>query len=227
MYPKTLTDFYQYAIHLIYAVIIGQSFSLASVIFVPIENLFSFDGFLKGSALFLAYVIVITGWVGWSKSITRNPHSPNALGNFRFVTDLIILFWFYYLINLTNPEKFHSYGETFLWVLPVIFISYIMWDMLKYFEFRSDILEEIQHRKKRFKDTVYFMIAFVVQAFVYYYAINYQPFLKWGDNDAWNIVFISSSFALIIAYRWKKWDVPRAIKRRRRKKQNNKSELPE
>jgi len=225
VYPKTLTDFYQYAIHLIYAIIISQSFSLASVIFVPIENLFSFEGFLKGFALFLAYTIVITGWVGWSKSIIRNPHSENVLGNFRFVTDLFILFWFYYLINLTNPEKINAYGETFVWVLPVIFGSYIMWDMLKYFEYKSDTPEEIKHRKKRLKITIYFWIAFVAQGVLYSYAVNFQPFLKWGENSAWNIIFISASFALIIAYRWKKWVVPRAIKRRGAKKKNDKNKL--
>ena len=217
MDPRTLRDFYQYAIHLIYAVIIGQSFIIASTIFVPIENLFNFDGFQKGFALFLAYTIVITGWVGWTKSITRNPHSENALGNFRFVTDLFILFLFYYLINLTSSEKILSYGETFIWVLPVIFGSYIIWDMLKYYEYKCDAPEELQHRRKRFRDTVCFTIPFVIQGILYSYVMQHQPFLTWDGNNAWNIVFMSSSFALMIGYRWKKWVVPTARKRRSKK----------
>src|SRR3989344_5586216 len=97
--PKTLGDFYQFAIHLIYAVIIGQSFLLASTVFVPIDSVFNFTGFEHGYALFLAYVISITGWVGWSRSIGKMPHSENALGNFRFITDLIIMFLYYYLLS--------------------------------------------------------------------------------------------------------------------------------
>jgi Na+/melibiose symporter-like transporter len=186
---------------------------------VPIENLFNFDGFQKGFALFLAYTIVITGWIGWTKSITRNSHSENALGNFRFVTDLFILFLFYYLINLTSPEKILSYGETFIWVLPVIFGSYIIWDMLKYYEYKCDSPEELQHRKKRFRDTICFTIPFVIQALLYNYVMQYASgsLISYGIN-AWNIVFISSSFALIIGYRWKKWVVPTARKRRSKKR---------
>jgi Na+/melibiose symporter-like transporter len=220
MYPKTLTDFYQYAVHLVYAVIIGQSFSLASIIFVPIDNILNFDGFQRGFALFLAYVIIITGWVGWSKSITRNPHSENALGNFRFVTDLFILFLFYYLINLTGSDKTSSYRETFLWVLPVIFFSYIIWDLLKYYEYRCEDPEELGHRKRRFRDTIFFTLPFIAQAIIYNYVIHQQPFLKWGENNAWNIVFMCSTFALIIAYRWRKWVVPTARKRRGARKKN-------
>lgn len=215
-----MNDLYQYAVHLIYAVLIGQSFSIASKVFVPIENLFNFEGFSHGCALFLVYTIVITGWVGWTKSITKNPHSPNALGNFRFVTDLFILFLFYYLINLTDPDKFVQYGETFTWVFPLIFGTYIIWDLLKYFEYKSDIPQEVKKRKHRLKVTICFFFPFLIQALVYVYVIQTQPFLKWDTSNAWDIVFMSSSFALTIAYRWKKWSVPTATKRRGVRKNN-------
>lgn len=222
--PKTLGDFYQFAIHLIYAVIIGQSFFIASSVFVPIDNVFNFIGFENGYALFLAYVISITGWVGWARSISKLPHSENALGNFRFITDLIIMFLYYYLLSLANPDKIHRYGETFIWVFPAIFGAYIVWDILKYFEYKCDAQKAIKDRKRRLWITVGFFIVFVIQSFIFQYVTTDQQFLKWDGNVLWIEIFISSSFVMTIGYRWLKWKIPIARRRRgNRRRKNNKT----
>ncbi|MGI0056333.1 MAG: hypothetical protein ACREAK_03035 [Nitrosarchaeum sp.] len=222
LHPKSLSDFYQFALHLIYAVIIGQSFLLASVVFVPLSKLYEFSPFENGFALFLAYTVTITGWIGWSRSITKHPHSENSLGNFRFIVDLIIMFLYYYLINLTDPKTFGQFKETFIWVFPAIFLAYIAWDGLKTLEYRSDPPKANLNRKKRNAITVYFFLIFVAQAIIYVYVTAYQPFLTWNGNIIWNEIFISSSVALTIAYRWLKWKIPVAL-RRRKKPNKNKS----
>ena len=218
MQSNNFRDFYQFAGHIIYAVVIGQSFVIASTVFIPIDKIFSFNGFANGFALFLAYTVIITGWVGWSKSVTTDPHSSNALGNFRFVTDLVILFLYYYLITLTDPENFQRYGETFIWVFPTVFSFYILWDLLKRAEYKSTSRTS-KERKKRFIITIGFTLAFIVQSFIYQYVVVEQQYLTWDGNIVWNEVFIISSFVMTIAYRWLKWDVP--IARKTRHKNNN------
>lgn len=220
--PKTLGDFYQFAIHLIYAVIIGQSFLLASSVFVPIDKIFNFSGFENGYALFLAYVVAVTGWVGWARSIVKSPHSENALGNFRFITDLVIMFLYYYLLSLADPATINRYGDTFVWVFPSIFGAYIAWDVLKYFEYKCDVQKAIRDRKKRLLISVYFFIAFTIQSIIFQYVTQNQQFLNWDGNSLWLEVFISSSFVLTITYRWLKWKIPVA-RRRMRKRRSNKT----
>ena len=221
MYPKTLSDFYQFSLHLIYAVIIGQSFLIASNVFVPIGKLFVFTGFEDGFILFLAYTVTITGWVGWSRSIVKNPHSENSLGNFRFIVDLIIIFLYYYLISLADPSKEAQFHEAFIWVFPAIFLAYIGWDWLKFFEYKSDLSKAVLQRKKRALITVYFFLAFSVQSFIYQYVSVNQQFLNWDGNLIWTEIFIISSFTLCIAYRWLKWQIPVARRRRRRQQKSS------
>jgi len=222
--PKTLGDFYQFAIHLIYAVIIGQSFLLASTVFVPIENVFEFSGFERGIALFLAYSVSITGWVGWMRSIAKLPHSENALGNFRFIVDLIIMFLYYYLLNLSDSKNIERYNETFVWVFPTIFMAYIAWDVLKYFEYKCDDPKVVKARLERLRTTIIFCALFIVQSFIFQYVISEQQYLQWDGNSIWIEIFIISSFIMTISYRWLKWEMPVA-RRRTRKKRNKKTDV--
>ena len=68
-----VSEFYQYAVHLVYAIIIALSYNVAIEVFIPIQNFWaSYDGFLNGIALLFAYIVVVSGWVGWIKSIQNN-----------------------------------------------------------------------------------------------------------------------------------------------------------
>ncbi|AIF83240.1 hypothetical protein NTE_01167 [Candidatus Nitrososphaera evergladensis SR1] len=105
MLPKTVQEFYPFAVHTIYAVIITLSFEVASHLLIPIENVFSsWDNILRSAGLMLAYIIIISGWIGYTKSISKRPHSENHLGNARFVMDLVILFLVFYLMSFANEE---------------------------------------------------------------------------------------------------------------------------
>ena len=138
--PANATEFYPFSAHLIYAVIVTLSFEIAGNVFIPFDKAFSsYDNALSISLL-LSYAFIISGWVGYTKSISKRPHRENWLGNTRFVIDLVILFLAFYLLSLTNPEKFERFITvfgTFIWLFPATFIVYFIWDMFKYFEYKK------------------------------------------------------------------------------------------
>jgi hypothetical protein len=53
--------------------------------------------------------------------------------------DLVILFLVFYLVAIANPKVHDHFGMIFLWVIPVIFIFYMMWDLVKYFSSSDDL----------------------------------------------------------------------------------------
>lgn len=204
MFPKDLSDFYQHSVHLIYAVIIAQTYSIVSDIFIPLNKLDTFDGATNAFALGLAYFVIISGWIGYFKSIKRDPHKGKA-GNARFAVDLVILFLFYYLLSLANPVNKDSYWYTFVWVFPVLFASFLAWDCLKYHEYIHEHASEKNYRIGRLKITVVFFIIFLIQAIAYYFATAYHPDLTWQGHVAWNLIFIPSSGLFTYLYRRRKW----------------------
>ncbi|MGI0102857.1 MAG: hypothetical protein ACREA7_09735 [Nitrosotalea sp.] len=204
MFPKDLSDFYQLSVHLIYAVIIAQTYVIVTDIFLPIDKLDTYDGVVSAFALGLAYFVIISGWIGYFKSIKRDPHKGRA-GNARFAVDLIILFLFYYLLTLADPTNKADYWYTFVWVFPVIFAAYLAWDCLKYHEYIHEHASEKNYRKGRLKITIVFFAIFLVQAFAYYFATNYHPDLIWQGHVAWNLIFIPSSILFTYLYRRRKW----------------------
>lgn len=199
-----IKEFYQHAIHVIYAVLIGQSFFMAKDVFIPISKLNSFDGAVNASALFFAYFFIITGWIGWNKSISENPHTEGRLGVFRFSIDLFILFITYYLLSLANPLNNETYGITFIWLLPLIFGFYLLWDIIKYFEYRKIKKSKNKIRKTRLFITVIFLGFFLILSYLYSYAVTTQNF-EWNGNSLLTLISIFGSFGLTVLYRRRKW----------------------
>ena len=105
MLPKSLTEFFQYAVHLIYAIVIGLSFEIAGKVVIPIEKVNDYPSALNVGILILSYFIVVTSWIGYTKSIIKHKHSENISGILRFGIDLLIVFMFYYLVSLTDPSN--------------------------------------------------------------------------------------------------------------------------
>ena len=169
-------------------------------------------GILRSTALLLSYVFIISGWVGYSKSISKRPHKENGLGNSRFVIDLVILYLAFYLLNLTDPVKFKpfiSVFNDFLLTFPVTFLVYIVWDILKYFEYRDSSTEQ-KTSISRARKTLYVLVLFVIQYCIYSFVIvpYYHDKLKWGNDIIWEEVILITSIAIILFYRKSKWVIP-------------------
>lgn len=209
--PERLPDFYRYAVFVIYAVVIAQSFPLVTDIFIPYTNVLSFDGFENALTLILVYFFVVTSWIGYFKSITHRPHSENKYGLTRFGLDLFLIYQFYYMVNLIPNKSYH--GDIFVWSFPAIFVTFLVWDIVKYYEFKKESKLERVNRKNRLVVTLLTLVPFVGVAVTYYYLIPIHP-LIYNTNNVWNIIFIVISFVIIFAYRWKKWNHP---KRKNRK----------
>ena len=223
MNPRNVSELYPFAIYAIYAVAIGFSFTTAGSVLMPIERAFtSFNGAFNALALSLAYVVTISGLIGYSKSIAARPHSDNKLGNLRFVVDLSIMFLVYYLISLTDPTpidatsyaRFDYYEDTFTWVFPAIFGAYFAWDIIKYYEYKNVHQSEAKTNIQRGTKTLYFLLLFIIQSILYVHVVtpHYYSSLTWDGQNAWPIVFIFTSGGLVVGYRYSKWHVPRVKK---------------
>lgn len=123
-----LNKFYKHTVDIIYAFIIGQSFLQLDSLFIPINGLSDWHRLVDFAAVLLAYFITIIGWITYHKSITHRPHI-GKWGNARYAVDLFILFLVYYLLRLSKPDGRTAYGETFLWLLPILFLSYLAWSI--------------------------------------------------------------------------------------------------
>lgn len=197
-------SFYQNAVNIIFAIIISQSFFLATKVIIPFNNIFETDEiFLKTSALFLAYVVIISGWIGYARSITDKPHKNNRNGVIRFLLDLLILFEFFYLLQLTtNIEYFQN---EFHWVMLSLFITFLFWDMVKFFEHKTKRnIKDIQDRRKW---TVVFFIICLIITLVYEFIIiqQYTGLEIFENNYSQTFNFIAYMFIISICYRVVKW----------------------
>jgi hypothetical protein len=211
--PKNVTQFYPFAVHIIYAVIVTLSFEIASRVLVPFSLAFSsYDAVLRSTAISLSYFLIISGWVGYSKSISKRPHGENRLGIARFVVDLLILYLAFYLLNLTDPLKFKpfiSVFNQFLFAFPLTFIFYIIWDILKYLEYK-DTSKEQKTSISRTRKTVYAFALFAIQYCAYSFVIvpYYHDKLKWGSDVIWEEALLIVSIVITFFYRRSKWVIP-------------------
>jgi len=200
------SDFYQFAIHLIYAIIIAQSFEIAKEILIPINGVFSsFSNIVDAAGLFFVYFIIVSGWVGYARSISRVPHKDNLLGTTRFTLDLTILFIFFYLLNIVNNDGFLA---QFNWMIVGLFIIYAIWDQVKYKEYKNKKKE----KKHRSGQTLWFLLFFFILALVYQEVVLDSE-LIFASQDAEEFIFILILFGLTFAYRFWKWKPAKRISR--------------
>jgi hypothetical protein len=218
-FPHTLSEFYTYAVFVVFAVVIAQSFLQSTAIFTPIGRLFSYDGLETALLLILVYFFIVTSWVGYFKAITLNPHTETKLGATRFGTDLFIIFLYYYLLTQIQDKAHH--GDIFVWIFPIIFATFIFWDILRYLEYKrikKEVREAHANRKNRIVVTSLAFIVFAVMAIIYKYAIPLEKLTIDGNVVVWNTVFIVASFIIIALYRRRTWE--RMMKRKKRPKLN-------
>jgi hypothetical protein len=208
--PKTLSDFFQHAVNVVYAVVIGLSFSISREAVIPVENISSH--IISTEILFLGYYIVVTGWIGYFLAIKTKPHQ-GILGISRFGIDLFILYLFYYIISLADPKNIQYRQDVFLYILPITYGVYLLWDIVRYYEYRIHRSSPVIKKKgKRWIGiTIDYFIIFLFLALFYYVTLSYVR-----DRSTF---IIDSIFVFTTMYRrakWKEMGTRRASTRRKR-----------
>lgn len=198
---ETLSQFYRYAIFVLFAVVLGASFPISTKVIIPLSNLPTVDGIENLLALILVYFFIISSWIAYFISITLNPHTESKLGIGRFVVDLFIIFVYYFLVIQIPDKSQHRY--IFVGMIPIIFGAFLTWDILRYFEYKKVKKETKQahaDRKKRLFDTVITFIIFLVIAYFYNNVIPIDKII-YDKYSVGNIVFIIITLIVVCFYR--------------------------
>ena len=198
--------FYVTAVHILFAIVIGHSFIMASDVIIPIQTLVDSTYHKPASTLMFSYILIVSGWIGYSRSISIRPHRDTALGAMRFVFDLIILFEYFYLLQIAYTGPI----EDFPLVVVVIFLTYLLSDTVKCYEYPPRTRARI---KQRMKITIGTLVVVFVAVGTCYDNTHADVALALGmDAHILSIVIFS---VLVILYRSLKWNL---TQRRRRQK---------
>ncbi len=213
MYPNTQKQFFEGSIHLVFAVVVAQGFTIAGKIFLPITNVYSYDGVLHALSLIFVYFFTLTAWYGFFKSVKLFPH--NNISRFtitRYGIAIFNTFILYYIITLTASASIVDYQTIFLLVI-IYFGMIIAVHLIKSVE-TEGIKIGIHYRlQKTVFVTAVFLGLSVFSLVMFEYLLKEAPNLKWDEHVAWNPIFILIFFGLSAWYRWlmwkEKWKMPR------------------
>lgn len=210
--PQTRRDFFQYAVHIIYAAILAFSFQYVAIDFIPFDSIKTATDKVNFLALLFVWGFMISGWLGYTKSISYKPHSEGFWGAFRFVLDLIISFFMLYLVIITIKDGFvANFGNAFSYVIPVIFGLFIAWDLVKYAEYRSNDEQSNRYLRTRANFTIFTFLALLAQSLYYYiFAGNVNIGISYDINSTYFWFMIASS-AIVVVYRLLKGNIPRSF----------------
>lgn len=213
--PKTTNQFFQFAIHLIYAIVVAHGFSLSTSVFIPITKMLESeaDAFNAG-ALAFAFFITVSSWVGYSRSIFTMGYSNSRFGVLRFVTDLFILFFYYLLFTLVSPDYYSNYPQTFL-LLVLIFFAYLSWDTLKH---KDAIQKKSKLTKRIFQRadiTTWYFLGFVLLFIAYLSVTSNISSIPMLNTIHINSIFLAVAVVFMTGYRLRKWKP--TVRRRKRK----------
>lgn len=206
MLPITEKQFFEGSIHLIFAVVIAQGFTIAGQVFLPITNLYTYSGFLSAFALIFAYFFTVTAWYGFFKSVKTFPH--NQISRFtitRYGIAVFNAFILYYMISLTASKTTIDFPALFFLVI-VYFFMIILVHLIKSVERLGINRIGIHSRlQKTLGVTTVFLVIFVIILSSYEYLIQNVPNLKWNDEVAWHPIFLAGFLGLSAWYRWIMW----------------------
>jgi hypothetical protein len=163
--PKTTSGFYKFTIDIIYSFIIGLSFLQLDGMITPVgkisENIIPLFG------VGLIYGIIISGWVGYHRSIMLHAHW-RELGTLRYLLDLCIMFIVYNLLLVSDPSSKTMYAQIFVFLSPALFTLYVWWDAVKFFELRRKY-PQYMGATNHIKITFVFGMVTIIMAVAYLY----------------------------------------------------------
>lgn len=156
------------------------------------------------ATVLLGYATVILSWVGYHRSVKRNPIKLSKLSGWgRFILDVILLILYFLLL-----VRYHNFGGE-LYVLGFIYFVFIVWDIFKMREHPRGSYgpEETQWLRcvAQRGVTVFWFIVFV--AFALFYRFS-PPRERFGCED-W-LMWLSALAATVLyrVHKDKRWFTP-------------------
>lgn len=143
---KNNSDIYFIIIQVLFGIVIGISFIDYHDDLVPFTP--NFETLL----IVTPYFTVLASFAGYSITIKNRPHRNVT----RFIIDLFLLYLYYQLIY---SVQFHF--KYFLAIFPLIFGSYIIWQILEYREWKGSGGYKFESFKNTLVPTIVFFIAFL------------------------------------------------------------------
>jgi hypothetical protein len=201
---KNDIEFYQLASHFIFAIILTHAFFTATTLLIPLDGIIENQNkFLNSAALIFSFFIILIGWTGYARSMIHgSTHQDNIFGTHRFFTDILILFLYFYLIEIIRQNIFVT-NITFINLL--IFASFLIWDLLRIYEFK----QKKKYHKMRMKITGFFLglaiLLFVVdfllfQKNIFDFEMSNKP------SEMVGLMLLSLIVIHNFLYRIKKWN---------------------
>lgn len=204
---KKRADIFSYICHFIFAIILANSYETATSVLIDPgwEFLSNGNTIISGMELLLAYTITISGWVGYSRSMIKWPHTNIKSGTTRFILDLLVLFFYFWLISSAGTEN--EFNVYFLHWIVGLFVLFAMWDILKIKEHhkKSKTARQRQALYWSFLKTVVFGVIYLI------IAVSYQPALENQTEliteQIIYVIWLGMSIGAMMAYRYWKWSI--------------------
>lgn len=205
------SEFYPNTIHVIFAVVVATSFTLAEELMIPFDSALEPKNLVSAIILALAYLMVILGWVGHARSATHWKYEDTRFGAARFAVHIPLLFAYFYLLQIAPTE----HAGQFTVVLVVLAGMYVVSEIITYLsqlhQQRAQIAIRIAHAV-----TLLILTTFV--------ALLFDWFLRWGvivaafsypqlqeyDSTAVHLPSIVVCVGLVVWYRLATWKMDEA-----------------
>lgn len=207
--PKKPAEIFSYICHFIFAIIIATSYDTAKQIFINPEKMIfaDFDSIILSLELLLAYVTIISGWVGYSRSMIKWPHTNTKLGAFRFTLDLAILFCYFGLISSIDIQN--EFRDYFLYWISALFILFILWDIIKtreHYNKKNNQKFNIALENSFLKTVTFLTIFILIIPFIFQLWLQNQIGII-TDQVIYGIILIITILCMLF-YRYWKWSMP-------------------
>lgn len=210
--PKKPEEAFSFICHFIFAIVIANSYDLAARVFLSTaEPAYSgLDPFLATLELSVAYVAILSGWLGYVRSVRKWPHHDTKYGTIRFVIDITILFCYFGLIEAADPAQ-GVFRDQFTGWICALFVLYFVSDILKRQDHKSKTPNTARNRQ--LKTSMTLTVAFLALS-AGLYLFNASGTGLWdADDGALYMIVLAAAIFLLLMYRVPKWRVDKTRRR--------------
>jgi uncharacterized membrane protein YbhN (UPF0104 family) len=127
------------------------------------------------------------------------------------------------MVTLAKEENQKYQGDVFLYLLPITYCVYLIWDIVKYYEYKkkNQTSKVKRNRISRISITVIYLILFIILAISYYFLPS--EMLDHIFIDFKKILFILLSGLIVFLYRYAKYKDSKKVhaKTRFKKRRSN------